>query len=214
LADTDIIPFGAAIAGDVLSALSIPGGNTLGIFATNALAKKRREAAEILIREVSSGMHGAIEFEAHDIDPLIDIILRFSKAVAEGAARENLILLAQTIAGLKKYRALEADKFRKWSKIIEDLTRDELLVIGFAYRLEKQRPADREDDFNGDLRKAIKGAGYEDAELEALLTRVGSTGLLSSASAWGGLAYQPTGWLAELGKLADIEAASRSQTQT
>jgi hypothetical protein len=114
MADSDIIPFGAAIAGDVLSALSIPGGNALSSIVTSALAKKRREAAEILIREASAGLHGPIKFEDHDIDPLIDIILRFSKAVEEGAARENLILLAQIIAGLKKRRALEADKFRKW----------------------------------------------------------------------------------------------------
>lgn len=208
MADTDLIPFGVAIAGDVLSALSIPGGNTLGVVATNALARKRREAAEILIREVSSGLHGQIEFDAHDVDPLIDIILRFSKAVAEGAARENLILLAQVIAGLKKNRALDSDKFRKWSKIVEHLTRDELLVIGFAYRLAKARPEDRKDDFNNDLRQAIQSAGYADSEMEALLMSVGSTGLLSSASAWGGLAYEPTGWLTELGQLADIEAAA------
>jgi hypothetical protein len=206
MADTDIIPFGAAIVGDVLSALSISGGNTLGVIATSFLTKKRREAAEILIHEVSSGRHGRIEFDAHDVDPLIDIILRFSKAVAEGAAGENLILLAQIIAGLKKNRALEADKFRKWSKIVEHLTRDELLVIGLAYRLEKERPADRKDDFNGKLREAIKGAGYGDDDMEPLLMSVGSTGLLSTASAWGGLAYEPTGWLAELGQLADIEA--------
>lgn len=210
MADTDIIPFGAAIAGDVLSALSLPGGNTIGVIATNALAKKRREAAEILLREVSSGRHGPINFQAHDVDPLIDIILRFSKAVSEGAARENLILLAQIIAGLKKHRALEADKFRRWSKIVEDLTRDELLVIGIAYRLQKQRPDDRKDDFNGNLREDIKRAGYNDGDLEALLMSVGSTGLLSSASAYGGLAYEPTAWLAELGQLADVEAAVKT----
>ena len=208
MADTNIIPFGAAIVGDVLSAFSLPGGNTIGVIATNALAKKRRESAEILIREISSGRHGQIEFDAEDIDPLIDIILRFSKAVAEGAARENLILLAQIIAGLKKFRAFEADKFRRWSKIVEDLTRDELLVVGIACRLERQRPADRNDNFSNDLRAAIKHAGYNDRELEALLMSVGATGLLSSASAFGGLAYEPTAWLAELGQLADLEAAA------
>jgi hypothetical protein len=136
--DTDLIPFGAAIAGDVLSALSIPGGSTLSAVVTSALAKKRREAADILIKEVTSGRHGPVEFDKHDIDPLIDIILRFSKAVAEGAARENLILLAQIIAGMKKHRALDPDRFLRWSKIVEGLTRDELLVIGFAYRTNKE----------------------------------------------------------------------------
>ena len=120
-------------------------------------------------------------------------------------------MLAQVIAGLKKNRALDPDKFRKWSKIVEHLTRDELLVIGFAYRLEKERPADRSDNFNENLRSAIKNAGYDEGEVEALLMSVGSTGLLSSASAWGGLAYEPTGWLSELGELADIEAQAENR---
>lgn len=206
MADTDAIPFGAAIVGDVLSALSIPGGNTLGVIATSILTRKRREAAEILMQEISSGRHGPVDFDEYDIDPLVDIILRFSKAVSEGVARENLVLLAQVIAGMKKNRALKADKFRKWSKIVEHLTRDELLVIGFAYRLTKERAAGRTVDFNGNLREAIRLAGYNEGESGALLMSVASTGLLSSASAWGGLAYQPTDWLVELGELADIEA--------
>jgi hypothetical protein len=87
------------------------------------------------------------------------------------------------------------------SKIVEHLTRDELLVIGFAYRLQKSSS----QDFNADLRAAIQDAGYDGSELEELLMSVGGTGLLSSASAWGGLAYMPTGWLREPGELADIE---------
>ena len=107
-----MIPFGAAIAGDVLSALSIPGGSTLALFATSYLAKKRKEAAEILISEIAAGRHGPVNFDNEDIEPLIDIVLRFSKAVADGAARENLILLAQIIAGLKKRRAFDPDRFK------------------------------------------------------------------------------------------------------
>jgi len=53
--------------------------------------------------------------------------MRFTKAVADGAARENLHLLAQVIAGLKKNKALEGDKFRKWCSMLEHLTRDELI---------------------------------------------------------------------------------------
>jgi hypothetical protein len=154
--------------------------------------------------------HGPVNFDEHDVDPLIDIILRFSKAVAEGAARENLILLAQIIAGMKKHRALDPDQFRRWSKIVESLTRDELLVVGFAYLTDKEIDARKDpDSFNSRLREKVKKAGYDAGETEALLTSVGSTGLLSSASAWGGLAFAPTPWLAELGELADIEAQTK-----
>ena len=214
MADTNVIPFGAAIAGDVLSAFGLPGGNTLVSIAEGYLAKKRKDSAEILIKEISSGRHGPADFDEEDIEPLIDVILRFSKAVQEGAARENLILLAQIVAGLKKRRALDPDRFRRWCNIIEQLTRDELLVIGFACRTEKEIRQDGEkqaDSFNEELRKKLREAGYEDRELEALLTSVGSTGLLSSASAWGGLAYVPTPWLSDVAGLADFEAQAQTK---
>ena len=49
---------------------------------------------------------GKFRLTPQDIDPLIDVIMRFSKAVADGVAQENLCLLAQVIAGLKKNKAL------------------------------------------------------------------------------------------------------------
>lgn len=213
MSDTNVIPFGAAVAGDVLSALSIPGGNTLASVATGYLAKKRKAAAELLMTEIAAGKHGPVNFEEHDIEPLIDVILRFSKAVADGAARENLVLLAQIIAGLKKHRAFDSDKFRRWCKIVEGLSRDELLVIGLACQAEKATANDGEkaiDNFSQMLRDLLQKAGFGEKELEALLTSVGSTGLLSSASAWGGLAYQPTPWLGELAQLADVELHARA----
>ena len=64
MADTNVIPFGAAIAGDVLSAFGLPGGNTLVSIAEGYLAKKRKDSAEILIKEISSGRHGGPESAA------------------------------------------------------------------------------------------------------------------------------------------------------
>jgi hypothetical protein len=216
MADSDLIPVGAAIASDVLSAFAIPGGSSLEIIAAGYLRKKRKAAAELLIVEIASGRHGPVKLEEHDIEPFIDMTLRFGKAVSDGAARENLILLAQIIAGLKKNRSFDADLFRKWSNVLEQRTRDELLVIGLAYRLAKQMPDIEKEatNYNNGLRKAIEQAGYSQGELEALLTAVASTGLLSSASAWGGLAYQPTSWLTELGTLADLESVQQQTART
>jgi hypothetical protein len=128
----EIIPWGAAIASDVLSAFNVPGGSLLSKLGDKYLEKKQREAAEILIEEVSKGSSEPINFPDSEADPLIEIIYRFSKAAADGAARENLRLLAQVIAGLKRNKALEANQFRRWANILEQLTRDELLVIGKA----------------------------------------------------------------------------------
>jgi hypothetical protein len=90
-----------------------------------------------------------------------------------------LLLLAQIIAGLKKRRTFDPDRLRRWCKVLEQLTRDELLVIGLACRAYKETLKDGEkaaDTFDPMLREMLKAAGYSDGESEALLTSVGSTG--------------------------------------
>jgi hypothetical protein len=179
MSDREMIPFGAAIASDVLSAFQLPGGATLTKVAEAHVAKKRKEAAEILIDEVSHGYHGSIQFDERDVDPLIEIILRFSKAVADGAARENLRFLAQVIAGLKKNKALEGDQFRRWCAILEHLTRDELLVVGLSQVIKRQTNAlgpNAANDFWQRLEHALEKAGYDKGQIAALCASVSRTG--------------------------------------
>ena len=47
-------------------------------------------------------------------------------------------LLAQVIVGLKKNKALDPDKFRKWANTLEQLTRDELIVLGKAVAIRRK----------------------------------------------------------------------------
>ena len=68
----ELVPWGAGIAGDVMSAFAIPGGNSLGRFADAYLQKKRKEAADILIEEIQKGSHEPISFTESDADPLIE----------------------------------------------------------------------------------------------------------------------------------------------
>lgn len=209
MSDSDIIPFGASVASDILSAFQIPGGGTLAYLGAAYLNKKRQEAANILIEEVAKGSEDGVRFDKHDVDPLIDIVFRFSKAVADGAARENLRLLAKIIVGLKKFKALEADKFRKWSGILEDLTRDELMVIGKAYAIRSDiisRGPGAPNDFWQRLQDDLKTAGYDSSQILALCASLTRTGLFQTASAFSGIAYMDTAWLLELGQLADVES--------
>jgi hypothetical protein len=202
--DRKMLSFSAAVAADILSACSIPGGSTLTEFADAYLAKKRKEARDAFIEEMAKG---DVQFDPQDIDPLIDVIMRFSKAVADGAARENLCLLAKVIAGLKKHKALDGDKFRKWCGILEGLTRDELICIGKAYIVMKRIAVTEEGAasmFTKDLIAELKSGGY-DGEIYALLASVSRTGLLTAVSAFGSMAYMFTPWLKELGDLASIE---------
>ena len=161
MSDREMLSLGAVLVADILSAIQLPGGNTLAKFADAYLAKKRKKARDTFIEEISKGQ---VQFDPQDIDPLIDVIMRFSKAVADGAAQENLRLLAQVIAGLKKNKALDGDKFRKWCGMLEHLTRDELICIGRAYVVMKRRITaageDAANTFSQDLIDELKGGGY------------------------------------------------------
>jgi hypothetical protein len=208
MSDSDLVPFGAAVAADVLSAFQLPGGSSLTKIADAFIAKRRREAANMLIAELSNGHHGPIRFEEYDLDPLIEIICRFSKAVAEGAARENLRLLAQVIAGLKKHRALEPDRFRKWANVLEHLTRDELVLLGRAYTIAKrldENPSSA-NTFSADLPRSMADVGYDLSTTAALCSALCRTGILVPDVLVSGMAYKGTAWLLELGRLAELSS--------
>jgi hypothetical protein len=204
----EMVPWGTAIVGDVLSLLQTPGSGFLGKLGDKYLERKQREAAEILIEEIKKRAIEPVDFAESDIDPLIEIIYRFGKAVADGAARENLRLLAQIIAGLKSKKALEPDKFRKWCNILEQLTRDELMVIGKAVAIRRKIVAagpGAQNDFWQQFSAQLEASGYKNV-IFPLCASVSRTGLLLPVSALAGVVYTWSPWLEELGELVDIEA--------
>ena len=210
MAKNAILPFGMAIVGDVLSACQIPGGNTLSALAVSHIEKRRQEAASILIEEVSKGLGEGARFEEYEVDPFIEIILRFSKAVSEGAARDNLRLLAQVIVGQKKNKALDGDQFRRWCGVLEHLTRDELLLLGIGYAISKEQRSSQSDEkaentFWQELDKRMQAGGYEAPEIVAIAASVSRTGLFVPVSAWGGMIFVPSPWLNKLAGLCDID---------
>jgi hypothetical protein len=205
----ELIPWAATIAADVMSKFNIPGGNSLSKLGDAYLQKKRKEAADILIEEIAKGSPEPIDFTESEAEPLIEIIYRFSKAVSDGAARENLRLLAQVIVGLKKNKALDPDKFRKWANTLEQLTRDELIVLGKAVAIRRKIVAagpGTPNDFWQTLKSELEAGRYPADEIDPLCASVSRYGLLVPVSAWGGMVYLPTPWLEELGALADVEA--------
>jgi hypothetical protein len=210
MAGKEMIPWVAAVAGDVLSALKLPGGNTVAKLGEAFLEKKRREAAEIFIEQVSKGSSEPINFTESEADPLIEIVYRFTKAAGDGAARENLRLLAQIIAGMKKNKALEPDKFRRWANILEQLTRDDLMVIGKAVSIKRnmdlEGAATNPNEFANRLRSELNRSGYSNGVIDALCASLVRTGLILVASGYGGaMVPLPTPWLDELGNLTDVE---------
>jgi hypothetical protein len=134
MSGTNLARFGAVVAGDLISLL-VPGGGTLSYVANAVIERRQREGAQALIEELSAGLHGPVVFEELDVEPVVAMSLRISRAIRDGTSMRNIRFLAQVVAGLKKKKSLTEDSFLKWAKIVEGLTRDELLLLGIAYRI-------------------------------------------------------------------------------
>jgi len=201
------ITLGALIASEALAGFGIPGGATFSTLIGAYLEKRRREAITVLIDEFSNGYHGRVEFLPEDADDLIQIIHRFSKAVEDGCARENLKLLAQVIAGQKKNKALDPDAFLKWAHSIADLTRSELLLVGISIVVKTEG----HDQFWTVVKKRMEEGGFSEDECMALASSVARTGLLLPVSAFSSLNYHHSPWLSELEQLVDVEELLKAQ---
>ncbi|ULR44044.1 hypothetical protein [Rhizobium sp. K102] len=199
---SQIITYGAAFAGDLISLL-VPGGGVFGKLADGYLAKRRQEAIDICLGELSRGKEDYVEA---DMEPFVVILLRYSKSVADGASRKNLRVLAQVIAGLKRNKTLSGDLFQRWAGILEHMTRDELMLIGQAITIERSFASDaqglNQNFWNVLTEKMIEG-NYSKEELSALGASVSRYGLLVPVTAWDGIFYLPSLWLADLSRLVD-----------
>lgn len=195
------LTLGALIATETLACFGVPGGSTVSTIIGGYLEGRRKEAMGILIEEIAAGDHENVAFLPEDVDPFIEIIHRFSKAIEDGTAITNLRLLAQVIAGEKKNKALDPDHFRKWASILADMTRSELVLVGNAIRVMEQEP---ENYWQTLIDQMIEG-NFEEDEIQALTASVARTGLLLPVSAYGGLIYKPSPWLHELSSLVRCE---------
>lgn len=202
----------------LVGALKAVGVRTLGKLLQDYQDKREDEAAKILLDEISQGFHGNVDIENAPQQHLLGMISRYRKAVADGAANENLRLLAQVILGLKKHRLFDDDNFRRWAGTLEQLTHDELLVVGFAYKILKKIKAPSQDkpanDFWEKLPPALQAVGFSQNEIASLCASISRTGLLIPASAFGGMAYNGSDWLLRLGDLANLEALAQEKRKS
>ncbi len=205
----NLATFGSAVANDLLSCFAIPGGGTLGNLAGAFMEGQQKKAVETFLEELSNGFHGEVAFEEADIDPLISILLRYSKAASDGAAIINLRLLSQVVLGLKKNKTLYDDNFRRWCAVLEHLTRAELLMIGFSIvidrELQMESPDEHREGFWQQLQQKMDAGGYGSSEISSLAASVSRYGILVPVSAYGGLNYVASDWLRQLGGLVDTD---------
>jgi hypothetical protein len=192
-----------ALIRDALSALHVPGGETLGHLVEQEIEKRNLESFKAILEELAKGAEENVVFEKDDVQPFVQMTLRLLEAVNRGAARRNLRLLAQVIIGLKRNRAFEFDRFQKWATVLESLTRDEILVLGKTLEIMKG-PG---HVWSLLVDRLVPQTFKTNAQLASVCARLLRTGLLLPNPALGTLTYGPTDDLKELGELAELEAS-------
>ena len=195
-----------AIAKDILHALHIPGGETLGELVQKKINERNEDTFKTLIKELEKGQEEGIVFEENDVDDFVQMVLRLRDAVSKGTARRNLSLIAQVIVGLKRNRLFQIDNFQRWASVLETLTRDEILVLGAAYRL-LQREGDTWSLLKSEL---VPTTFATNRELEAICASLMRTGLMIPASGFGALTYRFSEAIKQLGALAELELSART----
>ena len=192
-----------AIVKDLLHALHLPGGETLGALVEKEIEERNRSTFNMLLQELEKARDEGVTFEENDVHDFVQMVLRLLDSVSKGTARRNLRLMSQVVVGLKQHRLFEFDNFQRWANVLETLTRNEILVLGAAYRLMKSGVEDVWKTLKGEL---VPVPFETSADLEAVSAALARTGLLVPMSAWGGLVYRFTEGVGQLGALADLEA--------
>lgn len=198
----DIVLSGVVVAQEILSALQLPGASLTQKAVEAALSRRAKAGREILFETIRQE---GLDFSKpkEEVDDFIQMMMRFSKSVNEGTARQNLKLLAQVMVGLKKNRTMDFDKFQSCANVIETLTRDEILFIG-----KLKVYSDSSDDFQFgrfkiQVEKEIPGL---DAEIcAASLVR---TGMVLPISTIKGIFYRPTQRLHDICNLSQVSKST------
>lgn len=88
------------------------------------IEKRKKITREILLSEIRDGIISNV-----DEDDLLSIAYRVSIDVMEGIAKNNLRLLARMICGLNNCQKLTTSNFKKYERILVDLTEDEIFIL-------------------------------------------------------------------------------------
>jgi hypothetical protein len=124
-----------AYTGDILEWFASTAISSAPTEILKAYMKRRLDLArETLLEEVSQGETSLISAALDD--DRIWFHWLYARAAIEGAARENLRLLARLMISLPKAPDLILSRFHLYAKLISILTRDELMVLAAFIRFE------------------------------------------------------------------------------
>jgi hypothetical protein len=175
---------------------------------------RRAQAARDILQEQLARAEINIA-DAADKDEAAAMVFEYAEAARQGSARRNLRMLAQIIAGELATPPIFASEYLRWSHILADLSRQEIIALAKLHQVH-QMP----DYFVGDQKQwneiearvlldlQQQGVVSTKIELHSILGALQRTGLVVySAGGFGGAWHLPSPRLDALLKLVDIEAA-------
>jgi len=191
-------------------------GFAMGAMLSQLMARRRRAAEEILISELRKG---EVSLSSAQMEEGVAIIYRYARAAQEGAARLNLRLLAQAVAGRAYQGNLKADEFLYYADMISSLRREEIFLLAkmhCAWSSVWITEIEEGKRSNAALEwceaKLVPGVIPDRLELEAIAGGVSRTGLIQPISAVGGdMRYKSTPLLSKLVDLTSIDAAIENE---
>ena len=122
----------STITQEIMAVNQIPGGAAVGHVFSAFQKRRETQARDILMKRIAEAEIDIAE--AAEKDEMIGVIYAYMQAASKGAARANLDLLSQAIAGEMKRDQIYPDKFLKYVNILSTLTRDEIFIIGAYVR--------------------------------------------------------------------------------
>lgn len=196
------------------SEIVAPGAGLVGSAIASYLLKRNTSARDILRSELER--IGATAEDFRDTEQLAAAALRYTRAVRDQAADENLRLLAQAMAGLARRETLWASDFIHYADILSVLSRDEILLVGCLMREDAvsqspEGPAEQIEVWRTVTAKLVGGGEFPSEDyLEAVTARSQRTGLITPTGTFdGGYRLSPIG--RALRQVVNIEQALRPE---
>ena len=172
--------------------------------------RQAAKAQEIIRRRLAAGKYWAISD-----DKAAAALWRYMRAAQEGSARRNLELLAEALVTGAADAAFAPDEFKRLANRLDDLSREEVLVLAAFVKARASPVPEGEDAGSVFHRSAVAAAlafgVFKDRDaVLAVMSALSRTGWILPVSGWGSLLYEPTAELDVVARLVNFdEAASR-----
>jgi len=202
-----------------MSLASQPGGALVGFAFSSALSalmeRRTATAREILLKELRLGEK---RLPPAQIDEGVAIVYRYFRAAQEGAARLNLRLMAQTVAGQARLESLSADEFLRDADMIASLRREEVFLLAKLFHAwnsdwlsKEQEGFQMKSAMAWVAAELVPSVFHDRDEVDATAAAITRTGLLKIMPAIGASVYMPTVLLNKLMSKCDLEAALKKE---